>query len=220
MTKSNFYGDYKKARDKAWEVISNYNVSSLPVDVIGLCAGMGIITSSYQKAKRTIRAFGLAEYASGNDGFATVINGRYFIFYDDTVTPQGRIRFTLAHELGHIVLGHLTSENISCRAGVTVWNRSEHSEPNKLEAAANIFSSRLLAPACVLWALDLHAPEAIAELCGLSASAAKVRSERMEQLYQREREWLRKYNKTCFGISAQEKAALKQFEKFINYKKK
>lgn len=220
MTKSNFYGDYKKARDKAWDVISNYNVSSLPVDVIGLCARMGIITSSYQKAKRTIRAFGLAEYTSGNDGFATIIRGRYFIFYDDTVNPPGRIRFTLGHELGHIVLGHLLSENISCHAGVTVWNRGENTEPNKYETTANIFSSRLLAPACVLRALDLHTPEEISELCGLSSIAAKVRSERMEQLYQREREWLRKYNKSCFGISDQEKTALKQFEEFINDKKK
>lgn len=57
-------------------------------------------------------------------------------------------------------------------------------------------------------------------MCGLSCNAAKIRSERIEQLYQREREWLRKYNKTCFGVSMQEKAALKQFEKFINDKKK
>lgn len=220
MIKSDFYEDYKIVRAKAWDVISKYNVSSLPVDVIELCTRMGIVTSSYKKAKRTIRTFGLAEYTSGNDGFATVIRGRYFIFYDDTVTPPGRVRFTLGHELGHIVLGHLEGENVSCRAGATVWNRGEDQEPNSLEAAANIFSSRLLAPACVLWALDLHTGEEIAELCGLSRSAAKIRADRMELLYRREREWLEKYNKTCFGISKHERSALKQFEKFIADKKK
>lgn len=220
MRKSEFYNDYKKARDKAWDILIKYNVSTLPVGMLNLCSQMGIYAASYEKAYKTIKAHDFEAHATNNDGFATIINGYYFIFYDSTVQPRERLRFTLAHELGHIVLEHLFQENVSCRSGVTVWNRGEVTEPNDFEKAANIFASRLLAPACVLWALNVHTPKEIAELCGLSNSASKVRAERMALLYQREQEWLEKYNKSCFGLSPNEKTVLKQFHDFIRGIKK
>ena len=216
MKKSKFYNDYKKARDKAWDIIIDYNVSSLPVDVFNLCKRMGIHTVSYEKAAETIQLHSLSKYTIDNDGFTVILNGHYVIFYDDTIQPIGRMRFTLAHELGHIVLGHLLTESVSCRSGITLWNNGETQEPNDLEKSANIFSSRLLSPACVLRALNIHKPKDIANLCGLSDTAAKVRAARMAKLYKRESEWFEKHNKSCFGLSVNERLALKQFSDFIH----
>lgn len=216
MNLSNFYDDYKKARDKAWEIIIKYNISSLPVDVFNLCNQMNVRTLSYTEGNPVIQAYNLTEHIKSNDVFTTLINGHYIIFYDDTIIPSNRIRFTISHELGHIVLGHLRLENIACRDHSTLWNRGEIKEPNPAETAANIFSSRLLSPACVLWALNIHTSDEISHLCGLSQTASKVRAERMEVLYARERIWLKMHNKSCFGMSPKERLVLSQFQDFIN----
>lgn len=210
MKKSEFYSDYQKARDKSWEIIFKYKINSLPVDLFRLAKQLKIKIISYDKGKSLIKTMGLEDHKS-NDAFTAVIKKRYIIFYNDTVENQGRLRFTLAHELGHIVLGHVKT--------ATVWNRGEDEPQSPEEIQANIFASRLLAPACVLHELNLHTHEDIAELCGLSYAAAKIRAERMETLYEREKEWLQKYGISCFGISEREQKALKQFDKFINNKK-
>jgi len=40
------------------------------------------------------------------DAFTMAIAGAYHIAYNDALTPKERIRFSLCHEIGHIVLGH------------------------------------------------------------------------------------------------------------------
>lgn len=206
MKKSEFYSDYQNARNKSWEVIFNHKINSLPVDVLSLLEKMKIKAMSYEEGQSFISYFNLEEYKK-NDGFTAVINKKCVIFYDGNILSQGRLRFTLAHELGHIVLGHVKA--------ATVWNRGEDNPITPEEAQANIFASRLLAPACVLHALGIHTAEEIAQLCGLSNAAAKIRAVRMEILYRREREWQQEHDKSCFCISAKEQKVMEQFKEFI-----
>lgn len=64
----------------------------------------------------------------------------YIVVYNET-RPINRTRFSLAHELGHIVLGHLNDERTEiCRGGlddVTYYT---------MEGAANTFAGNFLAP--------------------------------------------------------------------------
>ena len=64
----------------------------------------------------------------------------YMILYNEA-RPGTRIRFSLAHELGHIVLGHLNNER-------TEISRGGVDDPTyyALEGAANTFAGNLLAP--------------------------------------------------------------------------
>lgn len=219
MRQSDFYSDYKKARDTAWDIIFKYNVDRLPVAMKKLCKDMNLLCYSYEDGKELIERYKLQPFTI-NDGFSKIIKNRYLIFYNETIQPHARKRFTVAHEIGHIVLGHLTQDSTACRSGVSLWNRTGD-EPNPMEAAANVFASRLLAPACVLHALDIHTAGDIASLCGLSNTAAEIRAKRMAELYAREREWLRTKGRSCFGVSPQERRALAQFWKFIaEYKEK
>ena len=78
-----------------------------------------------------------------------------------------------------------------------------------MEREANVFASRLLAPACVLWALDARSPEEIAALCRISNQSAKFRAERMQKLYDRNR----------FLTSPLERQVYQQFSAFIARKK-
>lgn len=105
-------------------------------------------------------------------------------------------RYTIAHEIGHILIGDSSSEY-----------------------EAERFAMGILAPACVLWGLGIHDSESISELCDISLVSARIRAERMRLLYKREREFIEKYGRSCFLRSKLEQQVYKQFEPFI-YKNK
>ena len=181
------YNDYKESRDLSWRVLINENIRELPVMVGQLCTQMGIQVRYYTPE-------------DNNDGLSTIINGKAWIFVSDQASPE-RQRFTAAHELGHIMLGHVGQYELV--------NREPSSGDNPIEQAANVFASRLLAPACVLWALNAHTPEEIAKLCQISMQAAAYRAERMKILYDRNR----------FLYSPLERKVYAQFQNFIEAKR-
>lgn len=172
------YGLYKQSRNATWQCLLDFKVDRLPVKVsrIAELAGIKLVANS--------QVLELPQNQSGK----TVRNGDcWAIIFDDEDTTQ-RQRFTVAHELGHILLGHSTEGYV----------------PEE-EMAANVFASRLLAPACVLWALNVHDAERIKELCDISLSAATVRAERMKVLYARNK----------FLLSDLERQVYNQFLPFI-----
>lgn len=179
------YRNYKKSRNLAWEVLLREGVTELPVKVTALCRQMGIPV-------HTFRPEGKME----SDGFSAVIDGHPHIFVSDACSRE-RQRFTAAHELGHILLGHVGKAELV--------NREPDPGDNPIEHEANVFASRLLAPACVLWALDARTPEQIAGLCQISYTAAGFRAQRMATLYERNR----------FLSSPLERAVFEQFTEYI-----
>ena len=158
-----FYKDYQNSRDMAWKILLQENVTELPVKISQLCRQMGIEVYQY-------------EPTDGNDGYCTIIGGTPRIFVSSRCSRQ-RQRFSCAHELGHILLGHVDEYELV--------NREPSPNDNPVEQAANVFASRLLAPACVLWAVHAQTPEEIAALCDISHQAASFRAERMQILYRR-----------------------------------
>lgn len=181
------YRDYKNSRDLAWRILINENVRELPVKVVRLCRQMGIRVNYFTPE-------------TDSDGFSTIVDGQAQIFVSDRCSRE-RQRFTVAHELGHILLGHVGEYELV--------NREPSRGDNPIEQAANVFASRLLAPACVLWALDARTPEQIAALCQISHQSAAFRAERMAVLYQRNK----------FLSSPLERRVLDQFRDFIDRSK-
>ena len=106
--------------------------------------------------------------------------------------PMDIQRYTIAHEIGHILIGKDSSEY-----------------------EAERFAIGVLAPACVLWGLDIHEPEDISRLCNISITSAKIRAERMKLLYKREQEFLQKYGRSCFLQLPLDQKVYKQFQDFI-----
>lgn len=68
-----------------------------------------------------------------------------------------------------------------------------------------MFARDLLVSAIVLASLNVHKPEEIMKLCDISLLSAKIRAERLEELYQR----------GMFNINPLERQVYKQFEDFI-----
>ena len=178
------YNDYKASRDLSWQILLNEGVTELPVKVGALCRQMGIALKYFTPTP------------GDSDGYSTIIDGRAMIFVSDQCIPT-RQRFTAAHELGHILLGHVGKYQLI--------NREPSPKDNHIEQAANVFASRLLAPACVLWALNARTPGEIAALCQISHHAAAFRAERMALLYERNK----------FLSSPLERAVYQQFADFI-----
>lgn len=182
------YTKYKVSRDLAWQILLNEGITELPVKIGPLCKQMGIPVRYYSPD-------------DDNDGVSTIIDGRPIILVSDRCI-QTRQRFTAAHELGHVLLGHVGQYQLV--------NREPSRGDNPIEQEANVFASRLLAPACVLWALNARTPEQIATLCQISYQAAAFRAERMALLYERNR----------FLSSPLEQQVYLQFSDFIRRKKR
>lgn len=155
------YRDYRNARDAAWQILLDCGVDQLPVRTTILCRKLGI---------------NLVEGEISQDGYSTIICGVPYIVVKESLSSR-RKRFTVAHEMGHILLGHVGKYELV--------NREPSESDNPIEREANIFASRLLAPACVLWGCGITTAEEIAELCDISQQAARIRALRMEELYRR-----------------------------------
>ncbi len=112
---------------------------------------------------------------NGDSGEIIMFQNQVYILVDKYAIPT-RQRYTVMHELGHFLLGHLGNE---------VLSRSEHDCKPSEEQAADKFAIDMLAPACVLWGLNLHTPQEIAQVCHISMQAAQFRAERMKLLYDR-----------------------------------
>ncbi len=72
-------------------------------------------------------------------GLAGRVNGRWYIVAGSGVSSAGRIRFTLAHELGHVFMGHEPSVDDAETLGA--WGGSL-----PLEVQANFFAAEFLMP--------------------------------------------------------------------------
>lgn len=131
----------------------------------------------------------LKENQRGKSG---TYQGKRIIIVRDT-DPIEVQRYTIAHEIRHF----LSYEEIT-------------------ERQAERFAIGILAPSCVLWALNIHEPEDIAKLCKISITAARIKAKRMADLYHREQEWLKTKGFSCFLLTDLERKVYEQFKPFID----
>ena len=106
------------------DLLEDWGCRSYPFMMMDLAcwADAELVPYSQLSTQERIDAF-----AASKDAFTVVKNGKHAIFYNEYVTPGNRRRFSMAHEIGHIWLGH-----------------TEQTEEN--EKAANYFAGYLLAP--------------------------------------------------------------------------
>lgn len=169
---------YIAARDLSWRAILECGIDKLPVKPSVVCRQYGWILSDYRNGERAVEALGLEALMGRTDGFCAVTKNHTYIFFDSSL-PSGRQRFTVAHEIGHLLLGHVGP------GMATVENREPTGSEREEERQANQFAARLLAPACVLHEIGALTPEAIQQVCGISRQAAQFRAERMMELEKR-----------------------------------
>ena len=191
------YKEYQESRNAVWQILIDEGVNELPIKVSQICKNLGIITKTYDSEEE-------------DDGYSLILEGSPFIFINRNM-PKARQRFTCAHELGHIILGHVGKYKLV--------NREPSPYDSPIEQQANIFASRLLAPACVLHELGISDAKSIAKTCGISIKAAEFRAQRLKKLEERDKLFRRLYNHGCFYLSPLEAEVARQFKDYIEKNK-
>ena len=188
------YQGYKAARDAAWKALIGANIGTLPVRLSDIAIHYNINIINYNDAKIS---------PNNEDGFCTCYNGRNIIFYNNQKLLT-RARFTIAHELGHCLLGHLTEGQFTNRT-----NNEADIYGDLHEVQANVFARDLLMPATVLHGLNVSSPKDIARICKVSAQSAEIRYRRLLELNRR----------GMYNRHPLERQVFEQFKDFIDENK-
>lgn len=149
-------GRYREVEEKANKIILDLDSILPPYNLEKIAEKLGIkiikLSSLPVEKRKPFSKYFLCEE---NDAFVVVSKDCKKILIDDIARPPARIYFTVAHEIGHVILGHL-----------------EHSELAEFEA--NIFARCLIMPYGIIRTFneDEFTPEHICEKFGVSLEAA------------------------------------------------
>ena len=135
-------------------------IDSLPVSLNKIIKHYGWKVISYKKIKE-LKLKVYYNLMKNNFGFSQKNkNGEYIIFYDNE-QPIGTQRFTISHEIGHILLFHFDSPLQS------------------REKEANMFAARLLMPMCILHECKVKNALEVKTMCDVSPISAEYRYKRL-----------------------------------------
>lgn len=152
------YNCYKDTRNLVWKILTKYNVVDFPVKIKALAQELGVNVNQVNRLPNNMYAVSYTH----ND-----------VTHIDYVS-SGNIntdRFTVAHELGHLLLRH----------------RADKAYSEYQEEQANIFASRLLAPMIIINEFAPNSPEDLAKLFGLSLESATIRYNRYLEIKERDK---------------------------------
>lgn len=167
-------------RDVTWKILIDCKIDRLPVNIDTICEELGICVLSYDAGAEVIERAHLYRAVRDTDGLTFYLKETPVILFNERQELRQSM-FTVAHELGHIILRHVAP------GGMTPAHQGDEWSATSKEKAANQFAARLLAPACVLWGLNIHTTEEIMELCQITRPAAEYRARRMATLYRRQK---------------------------------
>ncbi|MGD9678393.1 MAG: ImmA/IrrE family metallo-endopeptidase [Vulcanibacillus sp.] len=167
---------YKRTTKKAQKFIIEQNINQLPVDPFSIAQTNGwkiekvsIISKDLNISINKI----LNNLIKSNDGTAIYIAdiNEYAIIYNDNCPNKYRIRWTIMHEIGHIVLNHLEHYDVSqiARGGIP------DIDYEVLEKEADFFAGLVLAPPVILHSLNIRNSIDIKNICKLSREASENR---------------------------------------------
>lgn len=122
---------YEYIKETVVELFEKNNIQSIPIDPFDIAHKLGVRIISYSSMNPAALA---QARAISDDGFSMQVDetigpfgvDQWYICYNDKMSEK-RIRFTLMHEIGHIVLDHTEASDLA-------------------ESEANFFAKYALAP--------------------------------------------------------------------------
>ena len=138
-----------------------------------------VVCLPWSKAKKVMKSedpFHLRQLKAEGRTIRMRGTGMYYIVYDDvTVNSPDRISWSIMHEIGHIILGHLVefSETALNRGGIT------SKQYGVLEVEAHYFAAEFLMPTAILKYFKGITVDEISLLFGVSDEAAERKYKRV-----------------------------------------
>ena len=133
-------------REQATRFLESTLLRTLPIDTAKIAESLGIKLITYAQLRAVSADF--RDDLVSDRGFSVYdkTNGRYYIVYNDS--DKVGARFTIAHEIGHILAGHFKNMFITNPYNI---NRIEYCQN---EIYADEFASALVMPYPVVLALE------------------------------------------------------------------
>lgn len=139
---------YEFIKEVIADLFVRFNIHCIPISGFELAVKMGIILVPYSALSSKKRK--AAEKISQDGFYFEPGDGREIIYYDDSKGYE-RANWTILHEIGHAVLGHM-----------------DGTDPDVVEAEANFFAKYAVAPPPLVHKLHPSCPEDIREWFALS----------------------------------------------------
>lgn len=156
----------------AIQTLLRYDICELPllgkdIEKIIQMQGFDIISFDLpveQSQAKDFKELGILDIVNIHKAFTYVNNDNKYVFYRSTLSAEEK-NILLAHELGHIRLGHFSSPGIRCS--------SDFRSKSFQEIEADEFAIELLAPTCILKKYKQLTPDKISHLTLLGRSNAE-----------------------------------------------
>ncbi|WP_217596315.1 ImmA/IrrE family metallo-endopeptidase [Cohnella sp. GbtcB17] len=168
---------YEKIAECVYHFFIAEDITTFPIDPFSIIKNHGWELYRYSQLAelhgKTIQD--ICDACQTEDACALRDGDTFIIMYNDTIENPNRIRFTLMHEIGHILLGHLSD------FGETQFNRGglSKSEYETLEREAHGFARNALAPPFIISQLtgkfNRYVIDDISLCFMISPSASKTR---------------------------------------------
>lgn len=160
--------EYDKMKSLAQDVLLDYGVNKFPVDVYGLAKKIGMNVIPYSRLPKT--CFEKLKTIKGADQGMTIlknVNGvfKYDTFYNDIGSTPAACRFTIAHEIKHVVACDFKKEEIG----------------EKDEILADYFAKCLLAPQAIIVEEKLQSAGELVNRFDISRQVADILSYTIEK---------------------------------------
>lgn len=164
-------------REIAWKFLMDQKIDKLPVSALAVARNSGYKVITYNEFADQIGMttdYLIEKY--DNDGFVfwSKADSCFTICYNQSL-PFTASRWTVMHEIAHIVLKHVTPETPT----LTRIRKIEHP---RFERESDGFTRRVLCPSIVLHDCKALEVSEIMELCGISEEAARYRSDYIKKL--------------------------------------
>lgn len=138
--------DYGTAQKKAYDTILSSHINTLPINlktIINQYDNLHLQRYSVFAWENGMTIDEVSDFLDSDEGCLWRRNdNQYIVLYNDTIQSKERVRFTIAHEIGHYVLKHHERSN---KTKVSRYSLTM-AEDEVLEKEANYFAKRLLAP--------------------------------------------------------------------------
>ncbi len=159
------------------QALARCGAEALPISVYTVADFYGIEVTNYVNFTKiyTVQQRQLLNISSG--GFSCMADGRFICVLNPNLCQRSRRKWTAAHEIGHILSGHIT-----CASPELTQEQ---------ERQADRFAAELLAPLTVLHFCGVSSALEIERLCGISRQAAELRFRELSQMRRRQEDLYR-----------------------------